>query len=127
MQLTDLKSVTKTIAQKLEAVDWTIESLVTAQPDDLTAISGIGDVKAQQIIFEAQKLLNEHRAFEAKQLDNEALYMATHRQDNPPSPPVYHQTSPAFAPETLSGQRPPLSVRAQRIYDQAKAAMETEE
>lgn len=96
--LSELKNLTPNQALALQQKGIGLAELATAQPADLTVLSGVGTVKAKRIIREAQTLVNKAGLEESQFLDGHVGG-------------VIHR---------LDGHLPPASPRIQRIRDSSK-------
>lgn len=70
MELLDLESMTKTIAEQLVAADdWTVKKLATTTVKVLLSYSRISIKKAEIIIAEAKELVNQEGIKQFKELN----------------------------------------------------------
>jgi hypothetical protein len=77
MKLSELKTLTTSQAEILEANGWTVKSLAIAEAKILTSYKGIGKVTAQKVISEAANMVNKSGLNEAEALELERYYQKT--------------------------------------------------
>lgn len=68
MELGANKHIKPDLAKLLGRHSWTMNALATAQPKTLMMYKGVGQITAERIIAEAQKLVNDSGLHEAVQL-----------------------------------------------------------